>query len=342
MRFYYRPFDLRWLYWEPETNLVDRKREEYFPEVDGHVLWIAAAQDQRRVYDPPVVTRRLSSLHVIERGANLFPLTLHAPQRELHGGDAAANGRQPNASAELQDYVSDMNGVTFEDVFFHVIATVYSPAYRNANCGALLQDWPRIPLPRHWEHLRTSSALGRNVAALLDPEQDVTGVTVEVADHLRSIADITTSDGTQIDPARDLLGTENWGYVDARGAVMPALGAERVRPAREMELAALEPLSADQRNHLGVYTLDVFFNPQVYWSNVPLPVWNFAVGGYPVLKKWLSYRDHRVLGRPLRVEELEEFQRIARRIISILLLNPELDAVYELSRADAIAWPLHR
>src|SRR5208337_4587370 len=29
----YRPFDVRWLYWEPETNLLDRNRAEYFPHV---------------------------------------------------------------------------------------------------------------------------------------------------------------------------------------------------------------------------------------------------------------------------------------------------------------------
>ena len=26
----YRPFDTRWLYWEPETKLLDEKRSEYF------------------------------------------------------------------------------------------------------------------------------------------------------------------------------------------------------------------------------------------------------------------------------------------------------------------------
>ena len=33
VRYCYRPFDNRWLYWEPETALLDRKREEYFPQV---------------------------------------------------------------------------------------------------------------------------------------------------------------------------------------------------------------------------------------------------------------------------------------------------------------------
>jgi hypothetical protein len=46
VRYCCRPFDTRWLYWEPETKLLDEKRCEYFPQVfDGNV-WIEARQHQ--------------------------------------------------------------------------------------------------------------------------------------------------------------------------------------------------------------------------------------------------------------------------------------------------------
>ena len=46
VRYCYRPFDVRWLYWEPETKLLDEKRAEYYPHVvDGNV-WIEARQRQ--------------------------------------------------------------------------------------------------------------------------------------------------------------------------------------------------------------------------------------------------------------------------------------------------------
>ena len=77
VRYCYRPFDNRWLYWEPETKLLDEKRAEYFPHVFEENLWIAAVQQNRKDFDPPVVTPHLSSLHTIERGANMFPLRLH-------------------------------------------------------------------------------------------------------------------------------------------------------------------------------------------------------------------------------------------------------------------------
>ena len=40
----------------------------------------------------------------------------------------------------------------------------------------------------------------------------------------------------------------------------------------------------------------------------------------PVLKKWLSYRDVRVLACPLRLDEVSEFTAIARRIAALLSL----------------------
>jgi len=41
------------------------------------------------------------------------------------------------------------------------------------------------------------------------------------------------------------------------------------------------------------------------------------------------------------VEELEEFQKISRRITSILLLNPQLNEAYKSTKADAVDWPPH-
>ena len=46
-------------------------------------------------------------------------------------------------------------------------------------------------------------------------------------------------------------------------------------------------------------------------------------------KKWLSYREHELLGRALTVEEARYVTEVARRITAILLLGPALDANYE-------------
>ncbi len=44
VRFSYRPFDTRWLYWEQETKLLDERRPEYRPHVFDGNLWLSSTQ----------------------------------------------------------------------------------------------------------------------------------------------------------------------------------------------------------------------------------------------------------------------------------------------------------
>lgn len=64
----------------------------------------------------------------------------------------------------------------------------------------------------------------------------------------------------------------------------------------------------------------------------------YKLGGYQVIKKWLSYREKSVLGRALRYDEVLCVTEMARRIAAILLMGPELDASYRAVVADAIDW----
>ena len=124
-----------------------------------------------------------------------------------------------------------------------------------------------------------------------------------------------------------------------RYAVRPALrhsGASRnpeapgtLEQARKIEPGhpAAQPTSADlpaQGNTIAVLgdtTFDVYLNDRAYWRNVPANVWRYKLGGYQVLKKWLSYREHSILKRPLKPEEVQHFTDTARRIVAILGLT---------------------
>ena len=84
---------------------------------------------------------------------------------------------------------------------------------------------------------------------------------------------------------------------------------------------------------IGEHTCDVYLNNLAYWKNVPARVWEFTIGGYQVIKKWLSYREREILGRSLRMDEARAVTDIARRIAAILLLEPALDANYQAVKA---------
>src|SRR5262249_27113251 len=90
---------------------------------------------------------------------------------------------------------------------------------------------------------------------------------------------------------------------------------------------------------LGEKTFDIYLNDVAFWKNVPANVWEYTLGGYQVMKKWLSYREKDLLGRGLKDDELREVTPIARRIAGLLLLGPALDATYEAVKADLYRWP---
>lgn len=206
-------------------------------------------------------------------------------------------------------------------------------------------DWPRVPILRNAEMLKSSSTLGYSLAALLTPEHPVQGITSGVLrPELRHLA-APSKHGEGSLSGRDFSLTVRWGSLQGSGIVMPGRGNAQERAYREDELAAFDAGSetlAHSRNEildlLGETTFDVYLNDDAYWANVPAKVWTYTLGGYQVIKKWLSYREHGVFGRALKPEEVAYVSEMVRRVAAILLLGPALDANYEAAKADAVPW----
>jgi len=346
VRYCYRPFDLRWIYWEPEKKLLDEKRADYWPHVFAGNISLCAVQQNRKAFDPPFASRQVCSLHVIERGANIFPLLL-SPL-------AIQNASTPNLSEGSETY---LNAIGYTDpnvgakvLFFCILAILHAPAYRIENEGALRQDWPRIPLPDSRQSLEASAELGRQVAALLDTDVEAAGVLAGNAEGLFRIIGITSKvDGNSPNSeTNDFAVTAGWGHAGKDGATMPGKGHivqreyDKAERAAIAETAAACGLSVDQAlTLLGPTTCDVYLNDFAYWKNVPANVWEYTIGGYQVIKKWLSYREQELLGRALRVEEAREVMNIARRLSAIILLQPELDENYSKIKDSAFNWCAH-
>ena len=62
----------------------------------------------------------------------------------------------------------------------------------------------------------------------------------------------------------------------------------------------------DTLAHQGATTRDIYLNDVAFWRNVPAGVWSYTIGGYQVMKKWLSYRERSLLGRDLSKDEARE------------------------------------
>ncbi len=319
IRFAYRPFDNRWLYWEAETKLLDEKRADYRPHVFDGNLWLGSSKREIQAeFTHGTCVRDLANWKYGFWGVHLLPAWL----RDDGIGSEEDATRRPNLSATAQRYL-DRLGLGVEDLFHHVLATHHDPAYREDNAGAFRMGWPRIPLPG-WpdgeaegaaDELVRSAALGRKLAALLDPDTPVAGVTqAPLRPETAAIAVPATTSGRNM-TGDDFAVTAGWGHYGQGDAVMPGQG-------RVVERA----YTADERNALGdaiailgARTFDIHLNDRAFWRNVPGAVWTYKLGGYQVLKKWLSYRERPILGRPLRPDEVQHFYDTARRIAAISL-----------------------
>ena len=320
VRYAYRPFDIRWLYWEPDGVLLDRPRADYKPHVFEGNLWLISQQKPRRDWQPPQVVTCIGCIDLMDRSSTCIPVLLRDDGLGIETGGAQ---HRPNLSPAAQRYLGGA-GLDAEDLFHHVITMLHDPAYRIANAGALRMEWPRIPLPG-WpdgspegaaDVLIASAARGRELAALLDSDTAVAGVTTGVLrPELGSIAVPATTDGGNM-AGDDFAVSAGWGHFGTGDAVMPGQGRVVERDYTAAERAAL----GDVISTLGDTTFDVYLNERAYWRNVPAAAWNYQLGGYQVLKKWLSYRESKVLGRQLRSEEVQHFTDTARRITSIVRL----------------------
>ena len=320
VRFSYRPFDSRWLYWESETKLLDEKRSDYKPHVFPKNRWLVLQNKARPNLSPPLLISSLGDLNQMNSGVYCVPMSLRNDALEI--GDLSME-TQSNLSDIAKRYLEQL-GLETEDLFHHALFVLHTPSYSASNADALRAEGPRIPLPG-WPdgeeagaaaELAASAARGRELAALLESETPVLGITEgTLRSDVGRIAVPTTVDGSNM-AGEDFLLAAGWGHFGQGGAVMPGQGRVDERSYTAKEKAAFGPATTI----LGDTTFDVYLNGKAYWRNVPSAVWQYKLGGYQVLKKWLSYREDKVLGRPLKPDEVQHFTDTARRIAAILQL----------------------
>jgi predicted helicase len=313
MQYLYRPFDRRWLYWEEHGKILVRNRPEFFEQIFDKQRFLIAAQTMRRGYDPPQFSRALVEFHVIDPDARAFPLKLRYHPVSSGQGKLFESGDDwqylPNVADFYDDLVKqellklpkkksgcepmpkptpvllqygqvrDADGkptkeafILTEALFYHALAIMHAPVYREDHAEYLAEDWPRIPLPETKEKLMAGGALGKKVATLLDPLSDASALLKDYS----SLGQFTGN------------------------------------------LKQLKIEKSEWKNEA------LHLSSTLRLENVPEAVWNYTLGGYPVLSKWLDYRK----GRVLNLQEAQWLSAIVQRIAALLAMDTELDTHY--------------
>lgn len=357
-----RPMDVRWCYYSGVRPLWNEPRPSYFEQMwTGNVTLVSRRKGVASPEGVPFFfASSLGFQHALHTDAYYIPLRIrhtrikkaaHAAQWNLIPTDG---GSVANLSASARAYLKKL-GIADPDhseriaghVWVHALAIGYSPAYLRENADGIRQDWPRVPLPASKGLLEKSAELGRQVAALLDTEAPVKGVTEgEIRAELKLIGVATKkAEGRNQKSEEEWAVRAGWGHGGKGGVTMPGRGklVEREYRAAERKgiaegAKALGLTEKEALAQLGEKTCDVYLNDVAYWANVPQKVWEYTIGGYQVMKKWLSYREEKLLGRALKREEVRYVQEMVRRIAAILLLEPALDANYQAVKENTFPW----
>jgi Type ISP C-terminal specificity domain/N-6 DNA Methylase len=327
------PLDRRWLYYEVAAKLLNEARAELWRNLIDNQFFVCVPEPRQYSEIRPLLLTCAYDLHVHDRGSVGFPAEL--------GVEAAAEGSLFGNAPEPHSRVANLHEYVWQSLKAHWslagtladspakqlardlaavgMAICHSPRYEHEHKEALAQDWAHIPIPRDRHLFNDLAAAGRQAANLLDPLKSASALCrTLVGEPLARLAVVDNVNGSPVRPA-DLMVTYSF-----FGA---AAGGWRSRPADDGELAS---------EAWGIGTGDLFINDRISLRNVPERVWSYEIGGYPIVKKWLGYRDQGRRGAvPLSIEEVNYLREIIHRIAALLILHSRLDELYEAAATNS-------
>jgi type I restriction-modification system DNA methylase subunit len=255
---YYRPFDWRYIYYEPALMEIGRggaSRHVMANARNSPLNLLLPRGYETENFEHVLVSNGVTVHHAATRkeGHYVFPLYSYTTPESTAGTLFAQleTTRQPNLSPVFISTVSEKLGLQFandgpgdlkntfgpEDVFHYIYAVLHSSTYRTRYAEFLKTDFPRVPLTGDKKLFTKLVMKGKELADL----------------HLFK--------STKLDNFIT-------GY--------PTAGSNKVEKINYVDGC-------------------IYINDHQSFCDVPDIVWNFTVGGYQVCEKWLKDRKGRVL-----------------------------------------------
>ena len=314
----YRPFDTRYTYYTGTSRgFICRPRSEVMRHMlEGDNLGLIATRQTRDVWDvlatDSIIAHKAMAAYDIN---SLLPLYTYPSEQSIAQGLYRRGERQPNLApgftAEMERrlslrFVSDGKGdlretLGPEDVFHYIYAMFHSPTYRERYDQLLRADFPRVPLVDDLELFRILAGLGERLtkAHLMEssrPDQPA--------------ANFPASGNNVIDRGHPR-------YYEP-GETPPG------------EQASIEKgrvyISANARKG---------GKRGQYFEGIAPEVWEFRVGGYQPMDKWL--KDRR--GRELSFDDRNHYLKIAAALHETIRLMADVDRAIA---ASANPWQWQR
>ena len=271
VRYFVRPFDFQYCYYSATRPLWNEPRPQLWDwtSIVGNQFLVSRQVRGGEPEGPPFYFLScIGDDHALRTDAYFFPMRAHKSEGGLFGKTEIIN-----LSIESRLYLNGLdfndieeNEITYTSPWWHALAIGFSPSYLQEHSEGIAIGWPRIPMPAKCADFVRSAALGKSLAALLNPDVNVASVTSgTVADHLKIMGVLS---------ATDLVVSVGWGRQDSQGRVNPGKGRVEIRAYTMAEMEAIRKgataLGIDEKRALELLgpPLDIFLNAKTCWRCV--------------------------------------------------------------------------
>jgi hypothetical protein len=329
------PLDQRWLYYETEHKFLNEARVDLYDNLEDNEFLVTVPEPRKESETRPLLLTTAFDLHLHDRGSVGFPIETVAGKSmagTLFAAHESAPQRQsnlaPNVWACLKkafDLEGDLFGKDARSLARGIartsLALCHAPQYQSEHKESLAQDWAHVPIPKSRALFDELLAAGEMLAALLNPVANPSKALKSIlGDEVKHLAVPGKIGGGNLSDSDLLVEYSFFGG---------AQGGWRARAA-----SAGEPT----HDEWGDTTGDLYINDAVFFCHVPERVWRYELGGYPVIKKWLGYRDRgRRSGIPLTIQDSTHLRDMVHRLAAVLRLHPILDSLYERACQDCFS-----
>ena len=304
----YRPFDTRYTYYTGVSRgFICRPRSEVMRHMlagDNIGLSTTRSTEIQSGFQHVFVSKHITQHHTVSiKEVNyLYPLYIYPSEQEIAQGLYKAGDRQPNLAPEFTDEIEQRTGLRFisdgkgdmretlgpEDVLHYIYAVFHSPAYRERYDQFLRSDFPRVPIPDDPDLFRALARIGRR------------------------LTDIHLMNSNALSPSPIGFSVTGDNIIES---AHPKYYAPDEKPPGESEPLETGRVYVSKSNKRSG-------KRGQYFDGISPEVWEFRIGGYQPMEKWLKDRK----GRTLSFNDLDHYRRIAAAIEETILLMEEVDA----------------
>ena len=328
------PLDARFIYYEQKEKLINRHRPELWENLADNEFFVLQPEPRRVTAGRPVLVNDLFDLHLHEGGSVGIP-SFTTPSLEpgtLFSAPAKA-GPSANLAPQAWEALRDAYQLTGEltggdartlvrSLFRAALALAHAPKFESDHRESLAQDWMHFPIPKDAALLTELAEAGDLIAALLNPLQTARPALRALLGNAYTKLAVVSRTATATGPVDTSVTYAYFGSGKGRWEVQ--------LPTPEWLLSGEGSTNPVEDHPWGDVAGDFYLNATTFLANVPERVWRYELGGYPVVKKWLGYRQaKRRDGKPLTSPELDHLRGIVHRVAALLVLHSRLDELYE-------------